>query len=318
MSEFGNYHIVGYQAVAPQEWNEIANTNQKRLRLAEQTGASLAQAYSEINRIDHAISHSSGELERARTTLRNAGENVHQAPHKSQYYVAVLILLALLEIPVNASALDFLNMQEWESYMLAGFLGIISLIASRGSARILRQSASSAWRDWTIFGVTNLALFLALYGIGQLRGGLVESTTEQIPGLGIGTICFLLQLLLYLAACFFSYLQTPPDFENEQVYKRIKNLRKTLNQQWLIRAKIAAGYNQQLHKVQKLMHALEEECFMRIAQYRDGNMYVRDTSKPAPKFMTVPLTRAIFVPVALGRFVDEHPKSIGEVLVADQ
>lgn len=313
--DFWRYHVNGHQAVAPYEWNVIEGTNQRRLRVAEQAGAGLAQGRSEINRIDHALAQFSGELDRARTALRSEGEDEYQAPHGSRYYIAMLSLLALLEIPVNASALDFLRLLAWESYMLAGFLSITNLIIARGSARILRQSAKNSWRDWTMFGVTNLALFLALYGVGQLRGDLISSQTGQVSGIGIGMTFFLLQVIFYLGAGLLSYFQTPPVVVVEQLAKRISNLRTKLNERWRIRAEMAARYNVILHRAQKSMETMEHDCFQRIAQYRDGNMFGRTTA--TPKFMTIPITTAVFVPIVLGEFVDEHPASVGMVLEAE-
>lgn len=306
--------VTGRLPVALYESNLIAQANQKRIAVAERAAPRLEALRTEINRLDHVLAEHAAELSQAWSQVRTDDARAHAPPLKSGHYNLLIGLLVVLEIPVNAAAFDFLRIGVAETYAAALALGLISAWAAKSTARIVRQNrwADRAWRDWSIAGLVNAALLIAFLAMAQLRSLQAEQDLAAFAFLA-------LQLAFYAAALVCGFLQLDPSAHAEQLGRRIKARRATLDTTWKARAKLAATHNQILAAADLRIRSVVADAQERIAQYRDSNVLWRTRGPNAqarPSWFGRGVPAEAFVPVSMGVPVDEHPRTIGAV-VAD-
>lgn len=304
--------VTGFQPVAAYEAGLIEEANQERLKLGERVGPRLAAMHAHINRLDFKLAGYASDLAHARRELAQSGIGEFFAPLNWVGFHLLTLLLICLETPVNKAALDFLRLQEWESYFLAVFFGLLNLLAAETSARVLRQNAwaDKAWRSWTVAFAANAMLLAALWYVSELRGTMASGSSG--PAVDSSFTFFALQLFCYVAVLLGSFLQINPSFKGEQLGKRIARLEKELGRVWGPRAQIAERYNLALTKANFELQSIIHDCLKKIAQFRDASMHRLKDS--APSYFHQAVASQAFLPIHLGVPIDEHPATIGQVV----
>jgi hypothetical protein len=307
---------------APFEGDTIERVNQKRLSKAAECKEKLEALIPEINRMDTKIAEIAGELYRKNEKFKELGEpNHHKPPINPIVFGLVMWIIApFLEMPLNAASLDFLKLPEAESFMLSAFFAIINVFGAKSSARVLRQ-AELKWeldwhilKVWLVFACFNVAFLLVISDLGNLRGMLAQANSQL--NASSGQMFFHLQAVFYVAGIFISFQQINPSEVYEQLHHRIESLRRQRHKDWARRVHLAQKYNKTLEIGECDIKRLERWCLSCLFEYRDGNMFSRDTSPPL--YWQQPLSDDIFFPIDLGSKIDPNPDSIDAVLQADR
>lgn len=302
-----SFAVTGYHMVAPYEANLVAQANQKRLKAARPVKSVLSEQRSAINRLDHNIRHESCELGAAWEKVRQMYSRPYQPEFTSRTYWSVMLLLAAIEIPLNAAALDFARLAVLETFVVAAGFGLLNFFGAKSFGRVLRQKsiASSAWRDCLVAASIGASLLFALTQFAELR--------RLDPRVGGSADAFLaLQVTFFVVIVAVSYFHVDPDSAREQIHRTIARASARMDSLWKMRVDLAAQYNSRLAECELALEEVMQDLHERIAQYRDGNFLAR--TDDAPKFMLSAIPASVFPPIILGVPIDPHPRIITEIV----
>ena len=299
-------NITGYQPVCSYAARQLSRAEQRRVRAAKAATGTLKGLHATFNQLDHSIRHQEGELSATRAKIRDRDAREHRSEFSGRAYWSVIGILALLEVPLNTAALDFLRRPEIESLGIALFIGAVTALAAKFTGRILRQNAwrDQAFRDWGMALVFNFIFVFAIFKVAELRGLLAGNASA-------GTTVLALQLVGYAAMVGFSYAHVDPDGAREQLTRLALAQELRLRRVWGNRGNIAGKYNKTLADTQLALADIEHDAIERVVEYRDYNM--RHRNDAALEYFRRPVTRALFSPIDLGAPLDAHAREIGEV-----
>lgn len=301
---------TGRIAVSPYEANLVAQAAQKRLGLARAAATRLASLRASLNRLDDRIGTAAAERARLANEARDAGDRPWHPPIPPALHAGAIFAIFVGELAVAKAAFDFLRQPELESWLMAGSLALLLLLAAKTTARVIRQHlwAHGRWPEVAFAVVANAIFVWLLFEVAQLRALLSGGGASAMANT-------LLQLGLYAAVAFVSLLQIPPCHKAEQRLARIARLDRQLHATpqglWHRRAKLADQHNMTLADALAGIRAVEEDCAERVYQYRDANARARTDETPA--WFRNALPAAVFEPIDLGRPVDPHPAGIDAV-----
>lgn len=301
--------ISGHQCVAPAEAARIAAAEVERMEAVEAASNGLFAIRSEINRLDARIRECLHEHDLLRRRLCETGARPHVPPFAPWLFWTLIGLMLVLEVPVNAAALDFLRLPALESYMLALFFGLANLLAAKTTARHLRQTPLRRSRtgEWLVVALANGVLLLAVWHVAELR-------SQSIEGSATASAFVALQLLFYLVAMALSLQQTDPVPAAEQAAGQLARARAELDRNWRRRARLAGRHNVALEQLRARLFAIEQSCLSAMAAARQAQAETCEGS--APEWMADPLSTALFVTIDLGEPLDEQPQTIGALVDA--
>lgn len=309
---FPRRHTAGavHVAVSPYEANLVAQAAQARLGIARAAATRLATLRASLNRLDDRIASTGAELARLRREAQDAGDRPWQPPIPPVLLWLAIALIFIGEMAIAKAAFDFLEQPELESWLMAGSFALLLLLAAKTTARVVRQHlwAHGRWPELIFAAVANAVILWLLLEVAGLRALLSEGGASSMANT-------LLQLGLYVAVGFVSLLQVPPCPQAEQRLARIARLDRRLHGAphglWPRRARLADRHNAALADAEARIREAEEDCAVRVYQYRDANARAR--SDAAPAWFRTPLPAGVFEPIDLGRPVDPHPLPIDRV-----
>lgn len=293
------------QPMAPEEAAMVATAEGMRMRAVRRAAPRLFGLRSEINRLDAILRDRSEAHARLSAYASDAGRDGWAPPFPPLFYWVFISAMLVLEVPVNAAALDLLRLPALESVMLALFMALANLLAAKYSGRVLRQwnGLREQWRSLGLVAIVNVTLLLALGMTAHLR-----AEASGHPG---STLSFLaLQLLFYAVALIASCLHTPPCAVAEQEHRLLQRAARSVERAWTARARVARRHNVALERLQAELRAIEQACARRVFERR-----ARLARGPGqvPAFFREPVTAANFQPLDLGRPVDLEPQPLGAV-----
>lgn len=299
--------IAGHQRVSPWEAARLAEAQAQRMAEVGAAAPALFAVRSEINRLDDRIRELVEERTLAWRALRDTGARAFVPPFAPFVFWLLIGLMLLLEVPVNAAALDFLRLPQLESWMLALFFGLANLVAAKTTARALRQGARLRGQhaEWAIAAAMNLVLLIAVWHVAELR-------SSALDGAATASAFVALQLLFYVAALFLSFQQTDPSPAAEQATRHLQRVSRALDGAWRRRARLAGRHNVALERLRARLHAIEHECLRALALHRETS--ASEGGGAAPDWHAEPLSSALFEPLDFGEPLDEHPAPIGALL----
>lgn len=296
--------IERHQSVAAEEAALIAAAETRRLALVRRASPTLFGLRSELNRIDDVLCDRANTCSRLLARSGHIGEDRWSPPFAPWVFWLVMGFLLILEIPVNAAAIDLLRLPVAESYMLATFFALGNLIGAKYSGRAIRQWSADMMpvRTCAVAALANMALLGGLLALALLR-------SDAADGVG-GPWAFLaLQLMFYAIALLASFLQTPRSAEAEQDELRFRRAERAFRSCWAKRSHIARRHNVVLSQVQASVRRVEHDCARRISLLR-ARRWVADGDEQCSE----PITQANFEPLDLGEPVDHHPVRIEMVV----
>ncbi|MFN3371033.1 MAG: hypothetical protein ACK4Z0_05850 [Sphingomonadaceae bacterium] len=250
-------------ALSPAEAELLARAETARFRAVERGAPMLASLKARIDRLDSAIADRAETVRRLRTYASSTGLDGWAPPIPGWIFWPVMLVMLLLEIPVNAAALDLLRLPVLESYMLAGFFAIASLLGAKSTARAIRQwrAEDHGRRDLIVAIAVNAVLLVGLALMARLRA--------EASGEGAATLAFLaLQLLFYAVAFVLAWLNTCPDAEAEQEMKRLRHAERALGRAARARTRLVARHNAGLQRLEARLGTIEQDCARRIHRLR--------------------------------------------------
>lgn len=224
------------QPMAPEEAAMVATAEGMRMRAVRRAAPRPLGLRSEINRLDAILRDRSEAHARLSAHASDAGRDGRAPPFPPPFYRAFIGAVLVLEVPVNAAALDVLRLPALESVMLALFIAFANLLAAKYSGRVLRQwnGLLEQWRSLGLVAIVHLTLLLAL--------GMTAHLWAEASGHPAFTLAFLaLQLLFYALALIASYLHTPPCAVAEQEHRLLQRSARSVEHAWKARARLARG-----------------------------------------------------------------------------
>lgn len=305
------------QRVAPLEAQWLRQAEMESFEVARQWCQAAAPLRAQINRLDHALRECAEQHAVVREQHRDKDFVQFHPKFPQALYWPLLGLAALLETPLNNSALGFLGMDDLETAMVAVALGMLNVLGASFVGWKLRQApwSRAGLRDW-LFVLVMLGVCLALmFGLAGLRLDdlLLKAKEADIPVSQATFSTFvLMQLLFFVVGAFFSYSMHPADGELERILKDGRRLRSRLEALWHQRATLAARHDRALGQAEAEMAKLRADCLAKIAEYRDFNMAAR--TQPAPSWLHECLDERVFAPITLGAVLDTNPATIDALI----
>jgi hypothetical protein len=299
--------ISGHQPVAPYEAGVILRAEQKRIAVAKPALTAVASMRSVVNKLDYSLSHYTSELAAAWHKIREFEHQEFVPEFGSVVYWAAIILILVLEIPLNKSGLDTLGMTDFQAYFAAAFIAVVAFASAKGTARVLRQRPwiKGIRVDWIAAIVVNLVFLLMLWQIAVLRSSDSSQTGSAMAYLS-------LQLAGYLAAAWLTYFQIDPIGERELLNRQANGLETRVHETWQERTALAKRHNELLTSTRQALDDIASDACERVCIYRDHNIRARNGGD-TPSYFRVAVPRHAFPPIALGALVDEHPETIGVI-----
>lgn len=303
--------------VSPFEAGQVEDTNEKRLSIARKASEILAGLRSKINKLDFKLSDYAKELERCKSKLKNNHNEEYYYPSLNPtFYRYMLIILVLLEIPVNAACLDFLRLAELESYMVAILFGLLNVLIAKTTARVIRQTSfnKKELRTWLLTLIVNVVIVSLIFDLGELRGQLAEASNRDIDS--SANLFIFLQMLFYVTGVFVAYFQLVNDFNNEKIVTRLNKLSSSLDEVWGNRVKLAEKYNKTLSNSIFEIKEQETKCVSGLMEYRNLNLMQRST--PGPEYWRNHIDHKVFIPIDLGHQIDAIPNEIQDLIAEEK
>jgi hypothetical protein len=299
--------IIGFQPVGAYEARQLARAEQRRARAAKSTLATLKGLHATINQLDHGIRHHERELAVTRGKIADRDAREHRSELSGRVYGLLIAILLLLEVPLNMAALDFLRRPQLESLGMALFVGGVTALAAKFTGRVLRQATwdGQGIRAWAMALIFNVAIVLAIWRVAELRGRLAGN-----PSAGVTVMA--LQFAGYVAVVGFTFAHLDPNPTREQLTRLLAIQEQRLDRLWRERGQLANRYNKALADAELTLAEIEHDAVERVMEYRDHNM--RRRSAPTPEYFRRAVTQASFHPINLGTPLDDHPRTIGEVM----
>lgn len=205
---------------------------------------------------------------------------------------------------------DLLGAAEIEALAIAVTIGLLILVSSKTTSRVLRQKlwAHGRWAEVAMAIATNSAIAVLFWQVAVLR-----AQATGLPGTGFAN--FAVQSVMYLAMVYWSMLQLNPCPEAEQALDALNRLESRLHGArrglWTRRVRIANEHNRALEEALVQVRAIEETAAARIYEYHDGVSQTREG--PLPAWMARPIGPHLFAPLDLGQQVDCHPGEIVQI-----
>lgn len=299
-----SFGVERHQSVTAEEAALVAQTEARRLAIVNRHARTLFGTRSELNRVDDILSDRAETYARSVARFGALGGVAWTPPFAPWLYWVAMLLMLVLEIPVNAAAIDLLRLPEVESVMLATFFAIANIVAAKYTGRALRQWSPdhAPVRTIAIAVIANISLLAGLFALARMRA-------EAVDGAGSPWAFLVLQLMFYAIALFAAYMQTSPIAEAEQDAAQLRRVERQLRRAWTQRARLARVHNVSLARIQLQVRRAEHECARRVAELRARRWPDVPGATPLE-----PITTANFQPLDLGEPVDHHPVSI-DVLV---
>ena len=275
----------------------------------------------EINSLDHNLR----EILEQNATLHEQhhayGFEVFHPKFAPALYWVLLGLAAVLETPLNNSALGLLQMDDLETLMLAGSLGVLNVLGASFVGWKLRQLPwhLSALRDWLFMLVMVVVALATMFGLAGMRMDDLLLKAKDV-GLPVSSTTFTtfvaIQLLFFAVGSFFSYSMHPADAKLERLLKHKLRLRQRADALLQQRARLAARHDRALGLAQAALRKLHADCLTSIAEYREYNLATRTNT--APLWLRGPLDESVFAPLDLGSALDPTPASFDELVRASE
>lgn len=299
-----SHDIERYQSVAADEAVLVAHSESQRLAIVQRHAPALFGLRSELNRVDDALSDRADTYARLLARSGDICETRWAPPFAPWLYWVVMMAMLLLEIPVNAAAIDLLRLPEAESYMLAAFFALANMVAAKYTARTIRQWTPDAMpvRSVAVAAVANIALLFGLLALADMRA-------EAADGAGSPLTFLVLQLMFYTIALLAAFWQTAPCADTELDGRQLQRAERAFRLCWQQRSRLAIKHNVVLAQIQAQMRREEHACARRVAMLR-ARRWAEDAADP----LLEPITQANFQPIDLGEPVDHHPVSIEDVV----
>ena len=303
-------NVIAFNEYQPREVCRVAPIEAKWVRQAEQDSlkatAALRSAapavHAEIAASDHAIQE---QLHRYATVHREHVELGLRDFHpmvKPGAYWALLFGAAALEAPVNKHALDFLAMVPLETWLVAGFLSVLNVLAASIVGKRLRQITSRPKRDWFVLGAVALVTIGTMFAMAGLRADHIAfmAAGENLPASGYTPAALvLLQALFFAVGSALSFAMVPAEPRLQRVLADKAKLRASVDQLLRRRTGLAARHDRLWLDAERAVAERRAECFALVGEYRDSNVAARGGT-PLPSWMRRPLDPAVFAPVDLG------------------
>lgn len=298
--------VERFQSVAAEEAVLVAQTEAQRLVVVERYAPKIFGMRSELNRVDDVLADRADSYARLLHRCGGIGNVAWIPPFAPWIYWTAMLVMVILEIPVNAAAIDLLRLPVAESHMFATFVALANLVAAKFTARAVRQwdVDQAPARSLAIAAIANAALLAGLLALAWMRA-------DAVAGVGSPLAFLALQLMFYTVALLASYFQTPPSAETEQDSAQLRRAEHQLRQTWKERARLARYHNIALARIQSKVRRLEHDCARRIAHCRSRCWAGSPDAEPLE-----PITQANFQPLELGEPVDHHPVCIDAVVAA--
>lgn len=295
--------------------NLIAQCEQKRIAIARRAAATLADLRTQINRIDHWLARDAGELARETAAAKRAGDEKYHPPFPPAAYWIIAVLVSVLEVFINKSAMDGLGLTDEGSWAAALMFSACLFLLSKLSGQALRQQTRSSgeWGGVAIGALFHIAMVLAVLHFAEARSFMAAqlAAAEGLKILEGGEAGFVALVLLgYGVMLFASYRNTPPSAGNEQRIARIEALRAAVDSRWEDRVKLARGYNTILAEAHHDLAALLQDLAERSYQFRCG--VKRGGLMPSYFQHALPLNAV--KPIHLGQMIDPQPESIASLV----
>ncbi len=303
--------------VAPIEAKWIRHAEIDTAEHARTWAGRASSLRAQVNRLDHAFRDTLGQYAFMHRQHREKDFAGFHPKYPRGLYWPLLGLAALLETPLNNSALGLLNMDQAETWMVAASIGVLNVLGASFVGAKVRQSAGgmAGLRDWILVGLVLAIALGVMLGLAGLRMDDLAMKVSQagIAGSAWNFAAFVgLQLLFFVVGVVFTYNMHSPDAELERLLKDKGRLRRQLEGIWKERAALASRHDQALGEVRAGITKVREDCLAKMAEYRDHNM--RSRSTPAPSWMHRELDHAVFVPLDLGTPLDREPPSIDQLI----
>jgi hypothetical protein len=303
-------NVIAFNEFQPREVCRVAPIEAKWVRQAEQDSrkataglrAAAPAVHAEIAAGDHAIQE---ELHRYAAVHREHIELGLRDFHpmvKPGAYWALLFGAAALEAPVNKSALDFLAMASLETWLVAGFLSVLNVLAASIVGKRLRQVTARPRRDWFVLGAVALVTIGTMFAMAGLRADHIafSAASESLPTSAYTPAALvLLQALFFVVGSALSFAMVPAEPRLQRVLADKAKLRHSLDQLLRQRTALAARHDKLWLDAERAIAERRAECLALVGEYRDNNFAARG-STALPSWMRRPLDPAVFTPIELG------------------
>lgn len=316
--------LATHPAHAPQATCRVAPIEAKWVRQADEAAAREALRFQReapgiraaIEAADHAVNELLERYAGAHRQHIALGLQGFRPVAPAWLYWTLLFVAALLEAPVNNSALSFLAMSEGGTWLVAGFLSVLNVLAASLFGKRLRQAAwGRPRRDWAVLAaiaVVSAGLMLSLAG---MRADVIafQGAQEQLPtsGATMPTLV-LMQALFFVVGSAFSFGMVPASPLLARVLADKETLRGAVDARLRERAALAARHDRLWHEVDQAVAAHQHHCLGLVAEYRDHNMIARRTAPPP--WLRRALDPAVFQPQALGPRIGPQAPALADVL----
>ena len=303
----------------------VAPSEARWIRLAEIETAEVARDWhrgpnalrSEINRLDHSLRETLEQHASVHQQHRERNFEVFQPKFPPVLYWVLMGLAAVLETPLNNSALGLLMMDDAETLMVAGSLALLNVLGASFVGWKLRQTPwrQVGLRDWLLVAAMLVVAVATMFGLAGLRMDDLALKAKE-ANLTVSTATFAtfvtIQMLFFVVGAFFSYSMHPADAALERLLKQKLHLRQRADALLQKRASLAARHDRALGLAEAALRKLRAECLTRIAEYRDFNMATRSTT--APQWLRTRLDQSVFAPLELGTPLDNTPACFDELV----
>ena len=302
------------QRVAPMEAICIKQADLDSGKVERKWHGCATSLRARINRIDQDLSAALEAYTVSHRAHRAKGLAGFQPKFGGAGYWLLLGLVYLLELPLNASALEIWQFDDLEKYMVATALSLVFLLVASAFGRALRHFTTRR-PDWMGVGVsvvTVAGLCAAVAAFTDLRQAfLVHESSGSNFGVSAAGM-FAMQLFLFLGGVYVSFNAHCSDGDLEQILRDKERLRGKLAALLGARAPIAARYDRELGESMVAIRETRDKALAKIAEYRDYAMRHHIGQVPS-YFRSMPDER-LFRLVNLGQSLDAAARSLDELI----
>jgi hypothetical protein len=303
----------------------VAPVEAKWLRQADMDTADIARDWyrgpnalrAQINTLDHRLRDLLAQYLSVREEHRAKGFAEFRPKFPAWLYWPLLGLAALLETPLNNSALGFLAMEDAETLMVAGSIGLLNVLGASFVGWKIRQAewTLAALREWLAVLAVAVVAIAVMFGLAGLRLDdlLLKAKDAGLPVSAATFATFVaLQLLFFVVGASLSYSMHPADAALERILNQQHRLRRRGDALLQQRATLASGHDRALGIAATAVQKTRAECLAKIAEYRDFNLATR--SDAPPEWLREALDETLFRPVQLGTPLDANPVTFEELV----
>lgn len=234
-------------------------------------------------------------LTKHRAVADDVNRNTNEPHMGRKTYLAIMIFLAIAEIPLTAQVFEIFGEQKVMTYVFALVLCISVPMGAHLAGLNLKEKFS--WKDFTIFLTLMTALIAVLGSVSYIREKFFESQMQDLLGVALDprmvTLAFFaIQFFIFAIATIASYYAHDghPDRKRSQreLEATAKELKKeTIEAQAAERlmdaaarqlAEIEAQREKSLAGYRSRAEEIVEDCKMKIETYRGANVRARGDS----------------------------------------